>query len=129
MGMYKRIESYIARCVDYLVSVSADEKLIFALQRVPLYPARTVYEAIVAWNFVMYLDNCDNLGCLAKGLLPYYKGENLILWLENLYDNLDINNGYSMSLDSECPELTVYEARRNSAADHLCLQGRIVRCV
>lgn len=55
----------------------------------------------------MYLDNCDNLGCLAKGLLPYYKGENLILWLENLYDNLDINNGYSMSLDSECPELTV----------------------
>lgn len=101
------IECYIARCVDYLVSVSADEELIFALQRVPLYPARTAYEAIVAWNFVMYLDNCDNLGCLAKGLLPYYKGENLIPWLENLYDNLDKNNGYSMSLDSERPELTV----------------------
>ena len=107
LHVIRGIESYIARCVDYLVSVSADEKLIFALQRVPLYPARTAYEAIVAWNFVMYLDNCDNLGCLAKGLLPYYKGENLILWLENLYDNLDINNGYSMSLDSECPELTV----------------------
>ncbi len=107
LHVIRGIESYIARCVDYLISVSADEKLIFALQRVPLYPARTAYEAIVAWNFVMYLDNCDNLGCLAKGLLPYYKGENLILWLENLYDNLDKNNGYSMSLDSECPELTV----------------------
>ena len=101
------IESYITRCVEYLKSVSADQKLIAALQRVPLYPARTAYEAIVAWNFVMYLDNCDNLGCLAKGLLPYYKGENLIPWLENLYDNLDKNNGYSMSLGSECPELTV----------------------
>ncbi|MBR2634798.1 MAG: hypothetical protein IKD31_04385 [Clostridia bacterium] len=107
LHVIRGIERYIARCVDYLVSVSADEKLIVALQRVPLYPARTAYEAIVAWNFVMYLDNCDNLGCLAKGLLPYYKGENLILWLENLYDNLDQNNGYSMSLDSECPELTV----------------------
>ncbi len=107
LHVIRGIESYIARCVEYLVSVSADEELIFALQRVPLYPARTAYEAIVAWNFVMYLDNCDNLGCLAKGLLPYYKGENLIPWLENLYDNLDKNNGYSMSLDSECPELTV----------------------
>ena len=91
------IESYITRCVEYLKSVSADQKLIAALQRVPLYPARTVYEAIVAWNFVMYLDNCDNLGCRAKGLLPYYNGENIVPLLENLYDNLDkkiIYNSY-----------------------------------
>ena len=101
------VERYVGRCVSYLESVSADPRLITALKRVPLYPARDAYEAIVAWNFVMYLDNCDNLGCLAKGLMPYYKGENLIPLLENLYDNLDLNNGYSMSLDSECPELTV----------------------
>lgn len=101
------IERYVERCVAYLKSVSADRTLIEALQRVPLYPARTVYEAILAWNFVMYLDNCDNLGSLAKGLLPYYRGEDVIPWLENLYDNLDRNNGYSMSLDSTCPELTV----------------------
>ncbi len=101
------IECYIGRCINYLKSVSANHKLVEALKKVPLYPAETAYEAIVAWNFVMYLDNCDNLGCLAKGLLPYYKGENLIPWLENLYDNLDKNNGYSMSLDSECPELTI----------------------
>ena len=107
LHVIRGIESYIARCVNYLISVSADENLILALQRVPLYPASTAYEAIVAWNFVMYLDNCDNLGCLGKGLSPYYKGENLIPWLENLYDNLDKNNGYSMSLGSECPKLTV----------------------
>jgi len=101
------IESYIVRCIEYLSSVGAEEMLIEALKKVPLYPATTAYEAIVSWNFVMYLDNCDNLGCLAKSILPYYKGENLIPYLENLYDNLNENNGYSMSLDSECPELTV----------------------
>ena len=101
------IEQYVARCVEYLKSVSADVKLIDALCRVPLYPSRSCYEAIVCWNFIMYLDNCDNLGCLAKGIEPYYKGEMLVPLLENLYDNLDKNNGYSMSLDSKCPELTV----------------------
>lgn len=107
LHIVRGIQCYIRRCIEYLVSVDADPKLIDALNKVPLYPADTAYEAIVAWNFVMYLDNCDNLGCLAKGLSPYYKGENLIPWLENLYDNLDRNNGYSMSLGLECPELTV----------------------
>jgi formate C-acetyltransferase len=107
LHVVRGIELYITRCVTYLKSVSADKTLIASLQRVPLYPAKTAYDAIVAWNFIMYLDNCDNLGCLGKGILPYYKGENLIPYLENLYDNLDKNNGYSMSLDSECPELTV----------------------
>ena len=107
LHVIRGIEHYITRCVMYLESVSADEMLIASLQRVPLYPAETAYDAIVAWNFIMYLDNCDNLGCLGKGILPYYKGENLIPYLENLYDNLDKNNGYSISLDSECPELTV----------------------
>lgn len=105
--LIRGIECYIKRCVEYLISVNAEKKLIEALKKVPLHPAETAYEAIVAWNFVMYLDNCDNLGCLGNGLLPYYKGENLIPYLENLYDNLDKNNGYSMSLDSTCPELTV----------------------
>ena len=107
LHVVRGIELYITRCVTYLKSVSADKMLIASLQRVPLYPAKTAYDAIVAWNFIMYLDNCDNLGCLGKGILPYYKGENLIPYLENLYDNLDKNNGYSMSLDSGCPELTV----------------------
>ena len=107
LHVVRGIELYITRCVTYLKSVSADKMLIASLQRVTLYPAKTAYDAIVAWNFIMYLDNCDNLGCLGKGILPYYKGENLIPYLENLYDNLDKNNGYSMSLDSECPELTV----------------------
>ena len=107
LHLVEGIRCYVLRCVSYLKSVSKDERLIAALERTPLYPARDAYEALVGWNFILYLDNCDNLGCLAKGILPYYKGEDLTSVLENLYENLDINNGYSMSLDSECPELTI----------------------
>jgi len=101
------IKTYIDRIIDYLTNIGADEKLIIALKRVPLYPARDIYEAIVSWNFVMYLDNCDNLGCLDKGLIPYHKGEDITDLLENLYDNLDVHNGYSMSLHPPYNDLTV----------------------
>ena len=100
------IETYVSRCVAYLEQVNADTKLIDALERVPMYPAKTVYEAVVAWNFVMYLDNCDNLGCVDSGLMPYYHGENIVPLLENLFDNLDENNGYSMALGKPCNAVT-----------------------
>lgn len=95
------IETYAKRCVEYLRSVGADERLIQALEKVPMYPAEDIYEAIVCWNFIMYLDGCDNIGCLATGLSPYYKGEKVVDLIANLYDNLDINGGYSMSLPGE----------------------------
>ena len=101
------IRTYVLRCVDYLKSVNADEELIRALEKVPLYPAKSIYEAIVGWNFILYLDNCDNLGSLAHGILPYFGGEDIVPYLENLYSNLDKNGGYSMSLDSTCPDLTL----------------------
>lgn len=94
------IKTYINRCVDYLKSVNADKKLIAALQKSPLSPAENIYEAVVAWNMVLYLDTCDNLGCIASGLYPYWNGENIVDLLKNLYDNLDANNGYSMSLST-----------------------------
>ncbi len=101
------IACYVDRCLVYLTQVGADEALIKALRRVPMHPARSIYEAIVGWNFILYLDNCDNLGALGRGLLPYFRGENIIPQLSQLYDNLDANSGYSMSLDSACPALTV----------------------
>ena len=107
LHVVRGIERYVGRCVEYLMSVGADQRLVDALERVPLYPARDIYEAFVCWNFILYLDNCDNLGSLGRGIAPYYKGENIIPYLENLYDNLNENNGYSMSLDSEIPEITV----------------------
>ncbi len=107
LHLLSALECYIKRCIQYLEDIKADTKLINALKKVPLYPADNIYEALVSWNFVMYLDNCDNLGSLANGLLPYYKGEDIVPLLENLYDNLDSNNGYSMSIVDASNPLTV----------------------
>lgn len=115
LHLIEGIRSYLNRCVEYLISVNANEELIKALQKVPFKPADTVYEAIVCWNFVLYLDGCDNLGCLASGIEPYYKGENIVPYLQNLYDNLDVNNGYSMALHEENKDIVLQclEASKN----------------
>jgi len=53
------------------------ERLIRALERVPFEPARDFFEAVVAYNFVYYLDDCDNPGRVDQELLPYYRGEDV----------------------------------------------------
>lgn len=92
------LRAYHARCLEHLKDVHAEERLIDALTQVPFKPCRSLYEAIVAWNYILYLDNCDNLGALAQGLMPYDKGEDVEALIRNLYENLDENGGYSMQL-------------------------------
>lgn len=101
------LRTYVGNCVAYLDTVGASSALIEALRRVPFAPARTFYEAIVCWNFVLYLDNVDNLGCVATGLSPYYQGEDALPLLDNLFDNLDACCGYSMALPPEKTPLTI----------------------
>lgn len=92
------IRAYLNRCIDYLKSVNADEKLVRALEKVPFNPATNIYEAVVSWNFIAYLDDFDNLGCIDSGLMPYYDGENIVPLLENLFDNINACSGYSGSI-------------------------------
>ncbi len=102
INLVEGIRCYAQRCADYLQSEGADKRLVNALRKVPMNPCETFYEAVVCWNFILYLDCCDNLGCVANGLLPYYKDdEDAIPLLENLFDNLDINGGYSMSIGTD----------------------------
>ena len=101
------IKCYVKRCVEYLESVGAPDSLVNALKKVPLSPAENIYEALVSRNFVFYLDNCDNLGSITEDLLPYFKGENVVDVLKNLYDNIDANSGYSMSLGTNYSDLTI----------------------
>ena len=105
--LVKGIETYIQRCAEYLEKAGADTELINAVKRVPLMPATNIYEAIQSWNFLLYLDNCDNLGCVASGLYPYYNGEDITDLLKNLFDNLDANSGWSMALNNEYNPLTL----------------------
>ena len=107
LHIYEGIKRYAERCAEYLESVNADPELIRALKKVPLKKADNIYEALVCRNFVMYLDSCDNIGCLAKDLYEFYNGEDIVPLLENLFDNLDANNGYSMVLGTDYNELTI----------------------
>ena len=107
LRIYEGIKRYAERCAEYLESVNADPELIRALKKVPLKKADNIYEALVCRNFVMYLDNCDNIGCLAKDLYEFYNGEDIVPLLENLFDNLDANDGYSMALGTDYNELTI----------------------
>lgn len=107
LNLVEGIKTYLKRCTDYLESVQAEQRLIAALRQVPMFPARNIYEAVVGWNFVMYLDGCDNLGCVASGLLPYYNGEDITDLLKNLFDNIDAKDGYSMALHTDYNPLTL----------------------
>ena len=107
LHLLEGIRTYANRCADYVASVGGEERLVAALRSVPMNPARNIYEAVVAWNMVLYLDYCDNLGCVAQGLLPYYNGEDITDLLANLFDNLDDNEGYSMALGTDYNPLTL----------------------
>lgn len=49
--------------------------LLAAYQTVPFGPAERFFDAIVAANFVYYLDGCDNLGRFDQYLRPYFEAD------------------------------------------------------
>ncbi len=107
LHLIEGIRAFAARSADHLAAAGAPERLVSVLRRVPMEPAQDVFEAAECWNIVLYLDRCDNLGCLEKGLLPYWKGEDIVPLLENLYENLDVNVGWSMALHPPYSPLTL----------------------
>ena len=101
------VAAYAARCADHVSASGGGADLAAALRRVPMEPARDFYEAVVGWNFLLYLDHCDNLGCVASGLSPWWKGEDTSVLLGELFDNLDANDGYSMALGTDSGPLAL----------------------
>lgn len=101
------IECYRQRCIAHLKSVEAPEMLIDALHHVPNHTPRNIYEALVAWNFVYYVDGCDDIGGLDRGLYPYWHGEDIRDYLCELYRHVDINDAWSLPLGPHYNELTV----------------------
>lgn len=76
--------------------------LLAALARVPFQPARSLYEAMVAYNVVYYLDGCDNPGRLDAVLAPYYDAApdraEAIELLSEFADNVSANGGWSAAI-------------------------------
>ncbi len=101
------IRVYQQRCREVVKQNHGPAELISALKKVPMEPAETFYEAIACWNFVMYLDGCDNVGCLAHGLYPYYKGGDVTPLLRALFENVDACNAQGLALHTDYNELTL----------------------
>ncbi len=100
------IRAWHARSLELLRQSPASnpqrDPLIAALSRVPFKPARSFYEAMVAHNFIYYLDDCDNPGRLDAVLGPYYQAAPdraaAIALLSEFSDNVSANTGWSTAL-------------------------------
>ena len=100
------MERYIGRCAAYLSSVGAPKDLCDAVARVPFQPADTYYEGLVSWNLIFYLDGCDNLGCLDRGLAHLYRGEDMTAVIGQLFSNIDAVGMWSCTLGPEYNAIT-----------------------
>lgn len=78
-----------------------------ALTKVPFAPAETLYEALVAWNFVYYLDGCDDIGRMDADLIPLYRGEDMTEVFRCFFKNVDANSGWSGTLGPDYNALTL----------------------
>ncbi|MBD5550010.1 MAG: hypothetical protein HDQ96_02365 [Lachnospiraceae bacterium] len=106
LDLLEGIRSYHARGLAWLEKAGADPELIQALKQVPFKPARTVYEAIVCWNYVMYLEGVDNVGMIDSGLAPYYKGEDISREIRELFENVNDNGKWNCCLGPDYNEIT-----------------------
>ncbi len=109
-----------ARTVDMLSSLAAPgdqqprlDALAAALRRVPFAPARTFYEAMVAENFVFFLDGPDNLGRFDQDLIDYYRrslqrGETTeaeaLSLIGEVWRNMDCNTGWNVAIGGSSPD-------------------------
>ena len=84
-----------------------ESELYRALCRVPFQPAESLYEALVCWNFVYYLDGCDDIGRLDAHLIPLYRGEDMTEVFRCFFRNVDANSGWSGTLGPDYNPLTV----------------------
>jgi len=101
------IEIYRQRLIRHLKEQeSVHPGLIEALEHAD-EPPRTLYEALVMWNFVYYADGCDDIGRLDTHLIRFWQGEDIVDLLHELYTHVDANDGWSGALGPDYNALTV----------------------
>ena len=102
-----RIIEHLRACRSAPNATPDLDTLIDALSRVPFEPARTFSEALLAYNFIFYLDECDNPGRLDQALEPYYQRDcqagildekRAVSLLRQFYDNVCANSGWSAAI-------------------------------
>lgn len=107
MDVIEGIRCFHARSLKLLKENNANSQLYKALEKVPFNPAETLYEAIVCWNFIYYMDGCDDIGHLDADLIDFYRGEDMTDVFRRLFQNVDANDGWSGALGPSYNPLTI----------------------
>lgn len=109
------IDRWHQRILAFLRSVPTDNpvaearrnRLVAAYEQVPFQPARGFFAALVAYNLVYYLDDCDNPGRVDQELGPYYDRDlaagrithdEAVDLIRCLWENTDANSGWSAGI-------------------------------
>ena len=107
LDVLEGIRCFHGRALELLKGYPQAAQLYAALKKVPFEPADTLYEALVGWNFIYYMDGCDDIGSLDADLIDYYKGEDVTDILRQFFKNVDANDGWSGALGPEYNPLTI----------------------
>ncbi len=119
------IEVYRARLLAHLRACeNVHEGLIEALEHAN-EPPRDIYEAMVLYNFVYYVDGCDDIGRMDQHLIRFHKGEDIVDILHEFYTHVDINDGWSGALGPDYNALTVQCIRASHYIRRPSLQLRV----
>lgn len=119
------IECYRQRLIAHLkTQQNVHPGLLEALERAD-QPPRTLYEAIVVWNFAFYVDGCDDIGHLDRGLIRFWKGEDAVDLFRELFRHVDINDAWSGPLGPEYNEITLQCLRACAGSRRPSLQLRV----
>lgn len=114
LDLIEGIRSYHRRALEALPSMGAPQMLIDALKVVPFSSATNAYEAIVALNFCLSLDDWDNVGRLDSILEPYYNGEDMRPYFRCMFRSMQDRNRWSITLGPDYSDIT-YQALEASA--------------
>jgi pyruvate-formate lyase len=88
-------------------------RLLAAYERVPWQPARSFFEALLAYSFTFYLDGCDNPGRFDLELSPFYEADLLrgamthqeaLGLVGRFWSDVDVNSGWSTGIGGTAPD-------------------------
>jgi len=120
------IHIYRNKAIDLLEQANAPQKLLDTLRKIPFEPAETIYEAVVAWNFIYYIDGCDDPGRLDADLIEYYNGEEITPLLRKFFLNVDANDGWSGALGPDYNALTTQCLRAANGLRRPSIELRVI---
>ena len=146
----KAVRDIHRRTLSLIASLRFDEpdkeanrqRLLAALKHVPFGPATGFYEAMVATNFVFYLDGCDSVGRFDQDLWPAYERDlaagridraTAVPLVRAFWENIDANSGWNVAIGGTREDstqgsneltLVALEAARNIRRPNLALRLR-----